>query len=133
MEDVNAHLSFPLAKDRRKAVGKIGEDVAVQHLQQLGYLLVERNWRCRSGEIDLIVRDGEELVIVEVRARTNPTRFGSAVEAITPRKCRQVRELAMIYLKQCNALRCSMRFDVVAVTLNSDGTVREVKHLQGAF
>ena len=131
MED-NLSLSSGV-KDRRTAVGKAGEDAAADHLQQCGYVLVERNWRCRSGELDLIVRDGEAIVFVEVRSRTNPTRYGSALEAITPRKCRQVRDLAAIYLNQRKEHLRSIRFDVVAVTFNGDGTLLEMKHLQGAF
>ncbi|QMV40190.1 YraN family protein [Cohnella cholangitidis] len=122
------------AKDRRVAVGKAGEDAAAHHLQQSGYLVEGRNWRCRSGELDLIARDGETLVFVEVRSRSNPSRFGTAVEAVTPRKCRQVRELATIYLKQRkDDAILSVRFDVVAVTFGKDGGLVEVKHLQGAF
>jgi putative endonuclease len=117
----------------RAAVGRAGEDVAANHLQQLGYRLEERNWRCRTGEIDLIAEDGAVLVFVEVRARTNPTRFGTAVEAVTPRKCRQVRELATLYMKQRKGPFQSIRFDVIAVTFLRDGTVAEIKHLPGAF
>jgi putative endonuclease len=122
-----------LAKNRRTAVGRAGEDVAADRLRQLGYNVTERNWRCRAGELDLIALDGETLVFVEVRSRTNPTRFGSAVEAVTPRKCRQVRELAAVYIKQRKAEARSVRFDVAAVTFNGDGSVREFIHLQGAF
>lgn len=122
------------AKDRRVAVGRAGEEAAARHLQHSGYLMEERNWRCRSGELDLIARDGETLVFVEVRSRSNPSRFGTAVEAVTPRKCRQVRELATIYLKQRkDAAFLSVRFDVVAVTFGKDGSLLEVKHIQGAF
>jgi putative endonuclease len=117
----------------RAAVGRAGEDVAANHLQQLGYRLEERNWRCRTGEIDLIAEDGAVLVYVEVRARTNPTRFGTAVEAVTPRKCRQVRELATLYMKQRKGPFQSIRFDVIAVTFLRDGTVAESKQLPGAF
>jgi putative endonuclease len=124
------HLS---ALSRRKATGRAGEEAAAAHLEQLGYRLVIRNWRCPAGEIDLIAEDGSTLVFIEVRSRTNPTRYGSAVEAITPRKCRQVRELAAFYLKQRNSPSISLRFDVVAVTFLRDGAVAEIKHLQGAF
>jgi putative endonuclease len=117
----------------RAAVGRAGEEAAANQLQLLGYRLVERNWRCRAGEVDLIAEDGATLVFVEVRSRKNPTRFGTAVEAVTPRKCRQVRELATIYLKQHKLTPHSIRFDVVAVTFDLDGAVRECKHLQSAF
>ena len=118
--------------NRRAAVGRAGEDAAARHLLDLGYSLVERNWRCRSGEIDLIAEDGNTLVFVEVRSRSNPTRFGTAVEAVSPRKCRQVREVAAYYLRQQAGFRRAIRFDVVAVTFRNDGGT-ELKHLPGAF
>jgi putative endonuclease len=118
---------------RRSSVGRAGEDAAAEQLQQLGYRLETRNWRCRLGEIDIIAEDGSTLVFVEVRSRTNPTRYGTAVEAITPRKCRQVREVATVYLKQHKGSPHAIRFDVIAVTFLRDGTVGEIKHLPGAF
>ncbi len=117
----------------RAEVGRAGEDVAANHLRQLGYAVEECNWRCRFGELDLIARDGETLVFVEVRSRTNPTRYGSAVEAVTPRKCRQVREVATVYLKQRKGAPLSVRFDVVAVTFLRDGAPPEIIHIPGAF
>lgn len=121
------------ALSRRAATGRAGEEAAAAHLEEMGYRMIVRNWRCTNGEIDLILEDGTILVFVEVRSRTNPTRFGTAVEAITPRKCRQVREIAGIYLKQRKGPPVSVRFDVVAVTFLRDGTVAEIKHLQEAF
>jgi len=120
-------------KDRRTAVGRAGEAAAEAFLLEAGYVFRARNWRCRAGEIDLIVLDGDALVFVEVRSRSNPTRFGTALEAVTPRKCRQVRELAAVYLKQAAAPFASVRFDVVAVTFRADGGVAEIKHVPGAF
>lgn len=116
----------------RSEVGRAGEDAAARHLLGLGYALIERNWRCRAGEIDLIAEDGNALVFVEVRSRSNPTRFGTAVEAVSPRKCRQVREVAAYYLRQQAGFGRTVRFDVVAVTFGNDG-VTELKHLPGAF
>jgi putative endonuclease len=121
------------ALSRRAAVGAAGEEAAANHLVQLGYRLVERNWRCRNGELDLIAEDGFTLVFIEVRARTNPTHYGSAVESITPRKCRKVRELATIYLKRFKINPQSLRFDVITVTFEASSEIRELKHLQGAF
>ncbi|MCD9023341.1 YraN family protein [Cohnella silvisoli] len=122
-----------VARSNRSAVGRAGEDAAADHLRQLGYALLERNWRCRLGEIDIIAMDGSALIIIEVRSRTNPTRFGTAVEAVTPRKCRQVREVATVYLKQHGGVPQSIRFDVIAVTFLQGGADPEIKHLQGAF
>jgi len=118
---------------RRKAVGRAAEDAAFAYLQSLGYAPVARNWRCRSGEIDLIMRDGKTLVFAEVRSRTSPSRYGTAVEAVTPRKCRQVRDTAEVYLRMNGAGDSRARFDVVAVTFGADGSVAELKHIPGAF
>ncbi|XID95152.1 YraN family protein [Paenibacillaceae bacterium WGS1546] len=120
-------------KDRRPAVGRAGEAAAADYLQRAGYTVVERNWRCRSGEIDLIARDGGTLVFVEVRSRTNPLRYGTAAESVTFRKVRQVRELAAVYLKLSGSADEPIRFDVVAVTFGNDGSVAELKHIPGAF
>ncbi|KIL35273.1 endonuclease [Cohnella kolymensis] len=116
----------------RAAVGRAGEEAAARHLADLGYTVIERNWRCRSGEIDLIAHDGATIVFIEVRSRSNPTRFGTAVEAVNARKCRQVREVAAYYLRQQAGFERSVRFDVIAVTFLQDG-ISEIKHLPGAF
>lgn len=122
------------AADGRRATGLAAEEEAARHLTGRGYRIVERNWRCRSGEIDLIALDGGVLVFVEVRSRRNPTRFGTAVEAITPRKRAQVRSVAQIYLAMRPSARASsVRFDVVAVTFDGEGEVTELRHLEGAF
>ncbi|MFC4598913.1 YraN family protein [Cohnella hongkongensis] len=121
------------ARSRRAAVGRAGEEAAAAYLAEAGLVVERRNWRCRSGELDMIARDGETLVFVEVRSRTSPSRFGSAIEAVTPRKCRQVRELAAIYLRTRGASANSARFDVVAVTFREDGSVADIRHIRNAF
>ncbi|OUM98813.1 MAG: YraN family protein [Paenibacillaceae bacterium ZCTH02-B3] len=120
-------------KDRRKERGAAAEEAAARHLEALGYQVLERNWRCRSGEIDLIARDGEALVFVEVRSRRAGSRFGAAVEAVTPRKIRQVRGLAGIYLAFHPHMAGPFRFDVVAVTLHPDDSVADLRHVKAAF
>lgn len=129
MEDIEKQS----ARSNRSAVGRAGEDTAAELLERSGYVLVERNWRCRLGEIDIIALDGSTLVFVEVRSRTNPVRFGTAVEAVTPRKCRQVRDVATVYLKQRGGAAQPLRFDVVAVTFLRDGNSPEIRHIKGAF
>lgn len=120
--------------DNRASTGRMGEGAAADYLANLGYRIVDRNWRCRIGEIDLIADDGGTLVFVEVRARTNPTKFGTALEAVTPLKQRQVREVAAYYLAQRKlAIFPSIRCDVVAVTFRVDGSIAELRHIPGAF
>ncbi len=118
---------------RKAAVGRAGEEAAAAYLAEAGLIVERRNWRCRSGELDLIARDGDIVVFVEVRSRTGASRFGTAIEAVTPRKCRQVRGLAEIYLRTQAAAADTVRFDVVAVTFRSDGSVVEIRHIPNAF
>lgn len=117
---------------RNAAVGAYGERVAARHLCQVGYELLEANWRCRRGELDLVARDGECLVVVEVKTRTS-TRFGSPIEAITPRKAARLRLLAGAWLvenAQVKARVRSIRIDIVGVACPPRGAA-VVTHLRG--
>jgi putative endonuclease len=99
------------AKDE---LGRRGERLAEQHLLARGYRLVERNWRCRQGEIDLVVRDGEALVFVEVKTRSGLA-FGHPFEAITPVKLARLRRLAIEWCTAHPTERGRIRIDAVAV------------------
>lgn len=119
--------------DRRKQAGREAEEAAAAYLADQGFVILERNWRCRTGEIDLIAKDGERLVFVEVRSRRESSRFGTAVEAVNARKCARVRAVAGVYLSMSRAGSKPIRFDVVAVTFAGDGGVGELRHIAGAF
>ncbi|MBB6677012.1 YraN family protein [Cohnella lubricantis] len=119
--------------DRRRATGREAEEAAARHLAACGYRIIDRNWRCRAGEIDLIASDSGALVFVEVRSRRNPSRFGTAVEAVTPRKQAQVRNVAQYYLAMKKIDGRPIRFDVIAVTFDGNGEISELRHLEGAF
>ncbi|MBB6674579.1 YraN family protein [Cohnella nanjingensis] len=119
--------------DGRRARGIAAESAAADHLAGLGYRIVARNWRCKSGELDLVAQDGETLVFAEVGSRRGSAHYGTAVEAVTPRKCAQVRSTAQVYLHQTRQDRVKVRFDVVAVTFDARDQVAELRHLQGAF
>jgi len=82
------------AKD---ALGRYGEDVAVRHLLDAGWQVLERNWRCRVGEIDIVARDGGVLVFCEVKTRSSAL-FGVPAEAVRPAKVRRIRALACHWL-----------------------------------
>jgi len=105
-------------------LGRLGEDAAGAWYLERGYDIVRRNWRCRSGEIDLICRRGRVLVICEVKARTGD-RFGSPFEAVTPAKCRRLRRLAALFLAEAPPGTSTVRFDVAAV---KDGRVEVVEN-----
>ncbi|MFZ6847952.1 YraN family protein [Undibacterium sp. RuRC25W] len=98
--------------DRRRQ-GDEGELQAMRYLEQAGLRLVQRNFLCKGGEIDLIMRDKKTLVFVEVRVR-NSMRFGGAIASITPAKLRKMRHAAQLYLMQLKSLP-ACRFDVIAI------------------
>jgi putative endonuclease len=112
-------------------LGRRGERLAEQHLLARGYRLVERNWRCRQGEIDLVVRDGDALVFVEVKTRTS-TAFGHPFEAITPVKLARLRRLAVEWCTAHPTERGRIRIDAVAVLAPRDA-VPAIEHLVGVF
>lgn len=95
--------------------GSVAEAQAVSLLVRKGYRIVERNFRCQSGELDVVARDGEVLVFVEVRSRADGE-HGHAAEAIDRRKQRQVARVAMHYIGLRDPQFQSSRFDVVAIT-----------------
>ncbi|MBJ6363360.1 YraN family protein [Paenibacillus sp. GCM10012307] len=120
----------------RNEVGQIGEKAAADYLERHGWRIVERNWRCRSGEIDLIAIPPEPehtLVFVEVRTRRASGQFGTAVESVDYRKQRQVRAVAQVYLHRHGGAELALRFDVAAVTLDRELGVTGLEWIQGAF
>jgi putative endonuclease len=116
------------AKD---AVGAYGERVAVRYLTGQGMVLLDQNWRCPAGEIDAVLRDGDVLVVAEVKTRRS-NRFGTPAEALTPAKVARLRRLAAIWLAQARIRPREVRFDVVSVLPRPAGPA-EVEHLRGAF
>jgi putative endonuclease len=102
---------------QRQIMGKSGEDLAAQELTRRGYAILARRYRTRHGEIDIVARDGETTVFVEVKARAT-AEFGTAAAAVTERKQRQLASMAAAYLSRCRLFGAPCRFDVVAV----DGT-----------
>jgi putative endonuclease len=112
-------------------VGHFGERLAGRHLIARGFVLLDRNWRCPSGEIDLVTRDGPLLVFVEVKTRRSG-RYGTPAEAVGAQKAHRLRRLAAQWLATHGAgERRQIRFDVVSVLLGG-GTVG-VEHLRGIF
>ncbi len=99
---------------RRLQLGADGEALAAQWYVAHGYEVVERNWRCRDGEIDLIARRGRSVVFCEVKTRTTAA-FGMPAEAVTPAKQRKLRALAAAWLEHAPFRPREIRFDVAAV------------------
>jgi putative endonuclease len=116
------------AKDE---LGRRGEQLAAEHLEAAGMRVVERNWRCPQGEIDLIARDGGELVFVEVKTRSG-TGFGHPLEAITVAKLARLRRLAAARCAAHPGRHGLIRIDVVAVLAPASGPVA-LEHVRRVF
>lgn len=113
----------------RAVLGAVGETVAERYLTRRGMVLLDRNWRCREGEIDLVLRDGDEVVVCEVKTRRSTT-FGDPVEAITAAKVARLRRLAGCWLADHPVTGGGVRLDVVGLLRHPDGTYR-VDHRRG--
>lgn len=120
--------------DLRQHLGRTGERLAREHLERLGYHVVAGNYRTRFGEIDLIVCDETWLVFVEVKARRTGA-LESAVQAVSSTKQRRVRAMAAAWLVEAvdRPRSRELRFDVVAVTVDRDGRLVALDHLEAAF
>lgn len=114
----------------RISLGRLGEDLARERLKGLGYRILKTNYRCRLGEIDLVARDGDVLVFVEIKTRRNEP-LGQAKEAVTRRKQAQLSKVALAYMKSNNLWGSKARFDVVAIGL-IDGN-KEIEVIKDAF
>ena len=114
----------------RRSKGTEGEVLAAQFLNDRGYTILERNYRFGRGEIDLIAKDGAELVFVEVKAR-HSSAYGAPEESITRSKEAQLKKVAEAYLFERNIENQSCRFDIVAVTYQHGAPV--LRLIQNAF
>jgi len=113
------------------AVGAYGERVAARALTDAGMRIIDRNWRCRAGEIDLVALDGRTVVFCEVKTRRGDA-FGTPVEAVRRAKVRRLRGLAARWLADHPDVRGEVRFDVIAVRPRPAGPAA-VEHLRAAF
>ena len=119
----------------RKKLGTKGEDIAVRYIKSRGYRILERNYRTRLGEIDIIAEQGDELVFIEVKTRSG-TFFGSALESVTVKKQKQISKVALEYMSKQNCHNCPSRFDVVGIQFQEGGNGSQdpaIELLQNAF
>jgi len=114
----------------KQVLGKEGERIAERYLKEKGYKLVERNYRCAAGEVDLIVLDRRVIVFVEVKTRTGHG-FGTPLEAVQPRKQRKMMQAAQFFLSQKKLHQRDARFDVVGISW--PGQEPMVEHVENAF
>ena len=117
----------------RQQLGAQGERAAADHLRQLGYRVLARNYRCPLGELDLVAQDGPETVFVEVKSRRAGRDDLAPEESVSPSKVGRLARLAERYLVDQGKPEALWRIDVVAVILESSGRVQRIEHLRNAI
>ena len=116
----------------RLITGRRGEDEAARFLRKKGYRILKRNYSCRFGEIDLVARDGDTVVFVEVKTRRSSS-FGPAAEAVDRRKMGRIKKASEFFLKEFNLTEHAARFDVVCIENREGGPCIElIKNAFGA-
>jgi putative endonuclease len=115
----------------RRKTGILGEKIARDFLGKNGYEIVETNYRCADGEMDIIARQEDTLVFIEVRTKKS-RRFGTPEESITPRKKEKLRTVAERYLQDLGGLPASWRIDVVAIEMDKKDEVRRIEIIENA-
>ncbi|MDM8516408.1 YraN family protein [Desulfobacterales bacterium HSG16] len=116
--------------NKNQRFGIQGESLAVRYLKSAGYHIIQTNYRTKIGEIDVIAKDADTIVFVEVKARSS-ARFGSPKHAVTHRKMRTISKVALYYLKITKQTRVRARFDVVSI--NTAGKMPEIELVKNAF
>jgi len=124
-------MSDDITHPKNQALGKQGEAIAVQYLQQCKYTVIEQNFRCKCGELDIIAREGKVTVFIEVKTRKNLS-YGPPQLAVTPFKQRQISKAALFYLAQKKIQGTNARFDVIAILLGYN-EVPQIDHIINAF
>ncbi len=119
-------MQFAQKNFHKKLLGKVGEDKAARYLKKQGYKIVERNYKNVFGEIDIIAKDGEYTVFIEVKTRSSDA-FGAPSEAVDYYKRRKYVKVAQAYLASNCSLSCAARFDVIEI---EDG---KINHIIDAF
>lgn len=117
---VNTHL-----------LGKMGEELVIAYLCTIGYQVISKNFRCKLGEIDLIAREGNDLVFVEIKTRSGYD-YGLPQESVNFAKRQKIKKVALYYLQKNNLLDCNCRFDVVAAIVNKH-KLEQVEVISNAF
>jgi putative endonuclease len=117
---------------RSHQLGKWGEDVAARHLHSKGLAILDRNWRCEEGELDIVALDGETIVIVEVRTRSSDA-FGTAEESLTREKRRHLQMASLAYLQEHDQSHSHWRIDVVTIRTQNTGSIESIDHYENAI
>jgi putative endonuclease len=118
-------------RDHRGRLGERGEQIAAAYLQNQGYVILARNWRCPAGELDIVAREGGSLAFVEVRTRRGQ-RFGTPEESVTPQKQAKLVEVAQTYLQEAALSDQNWRIDVVAIEIDARGSLKRLNLIKSA-
>ncbi len=103
----------------KKRIGKIGEELTCKYLEQKGYSIIKRNFYCKQGEIDIIAKENNEIIFIEVKTRTN-AKFGNPADAVNFLKQKHIYNTAKYFLYKTNIENMSIRFDVIEVLIRND-------------
>ena len=116
----------------RRKTGDSGEHFAADFLKKKGYNIIQRNYRCKEGEIDIIAEQDDCLVFVEVRTKKGAN-FGTPEESITSAKKERLVSLADVYIQSCDVSPASWRIDVIAIELGAKGKINRLNHIENAI
>jgi len=134
---VSSDASYPLrtSTDPRHQLGAVGERLAVEHLERRGFRILERNYRTRWGELDIVAYDGHTLAFCEVKTRTMGPRGGTPFDALRPRKRSRVRKMAGSWLDERTdrPFAAEIRCDAIGVMFDRARRLLGIEHLEGAF
>jgi putative endonuclease len=117
-------------KSDNKKTGKIGEDIAIDFLKKKGYKIIERNYKCVFGEVDIVARNKDDIVFVEVKSRRSEY-FGDPTDAVDFNKQKKISKIALNYLNEKRVDNHDARFDVIAIKLSPSGNTVEL--IENAF
>jgi putative endonuclease len=125
----------PRPGDRRRDLGRLGEQLASEHLVRRGFQILERNFRTRFGELDIVAFDGTTLAFCEVKTCRSRSAGITPFDSLHPRKRCQVRKIARQWLsdRSQHPIAASLRFDAIGVTVDAAGRLVSLEHLEGAF
>ncbi len=116
----------------RRETGISGERLAADFLMRKGYKILQKNYRCKEGEIDIVAQQDDCLIIVEVRTRKG-SNFGTPEESITSAKKERLVSLADAYIQNCDICPASWRIDVVAIELGANNKISRLNHIENAI
>lgn len=115
-----------------KDIGNLGEQISENFLVESGYTILDRNFRCKTGEIDLIAREGDYICFIEVKTRCGNL-FGSPCEAVNYPKQQRISKTAQMYILKKKLFKFNFRFDVIEVILNKENSRSSIKLIKNAF